>query len=301
MIIPINERTMKNELYQRLKRVHYGMMSRCYNESNISYPSYGAKGVRVWEGWRDFEGFLSTVDQVEGWDESRYVIDKLALDKDKIPGNKLYSPKTCRFVTPAENNETKPNQQYKLVGYSPEKELYRFHSAHGFAKRHNLNYYNIIKCAKGETIAHKGWQFCMEEEYQEGIFVEPYSWHRYIIGLAPTGEQYRFYNASQFARDHDLLEATVIYACANGKVRHTAFWQFRFETEVESSPFLSQEDLRRPANTQWIIATSPDGEEFEFWNRAEFARQHNLNKGNVSAAINGKQSHHKGWTFRFKR
>lgn len=299
MEIPKEERTVKNELYQRLRRVHYSMMQRCYNPKSISYKHYGAKGVTVCEEWHDFEGFLATVDQVEGWDEELYVKDKLALDKDKIPGNKLYSPSTCRFVTPEENNKTKPNQQYYIIGYSPDKKLYEFHSANGFAKEHGLSYDNIIKCAKREQAHHKGWQFCLKEHYYDGIFKEPYSWCRYLIGLSPKGKLYRFYNASEFAREHGLLEATVIYACANGKVRHTNYWQFRFEDELDKRPFLSQEELKRPKQVRWIKAVDPEGKEYTFWNQAAFAREHGLNKSSIWNVLHGRWKHHRGWKFQF--
>ncbi len=42
------------------------MNDRCYNERHQRYNLYGAKGVTVCEGWKDFKTFKSTVIKVEG-------------------------------------------------------------------------------------------------------------------------------------------------------------------------------------------------------------------------------------------
>lgn len=299
MLIPKNERTVKNKLYQRLKRTHYNMMRRCYDPRDNGYYNYGAKGSQVWEGWHDFEGFLDTVDTVEGWDPTRYVDEKLVLDKDKVWGNKLYSPEMCRFITAEENNKRKPNQQYRIVGYSPDKKLYKFTSAHGFAKEHNLSYNTILKCAKGEYRQHRGWQFCMLEDYYEGVFTEPYSWEREIIGLSPEGDLNVFTNASEFARENRLLEATVIYACANGKNSHTRMWQFRYADELEDFPFVPIENLV-PAGRRDVLmeGIDPEGNVYQFTNKTKFAEEHGLSRGMIHKAIQGKVEHHRGWKFR---
>lgn len=292
------DRTQDNEVYQRLKRVHYGMIQRCTNPNNSSYYNYGAKGVTISDKWLDFEGFLEDIDSLPGWDEDRYVPDKLALDKDIFWGNKVYSKETCRFVTPEENNTMKPNQQHKLVGYSPEKKLYRFHSANGFAKEHNIGTNGIFTCARGETLQHWGWQFCFEEDYYEGIFLEPYSWIRTLVGMSPKGGIYEFKNASQFAREHNLIEATVIIACAKGKNKHTRLWQFRYKDEVEAKPFEDPKSLK-PASKrgQKIRAISPEGNIYITTNQTKFAKEHNINRLALRKVMDGEREHYKGWKF----
>lgn len=299
MIIEKKDRTVKNKLYQRLKRVHRGMLDRCYNPNNGGYYNYGAKGARVCGEWQTFEGFLATIDTVEGWDEDRYVTERLSLDKDKVWGNKLYSPETCRFTTVSQNNTIKPNQQYQIVGYSPDEVLYRFHSANGFATQHNLDCNTILNVAKGVYKQHRGWQFCMSADYYDGIFVKPYSWEHQLIGLSPDGVEHVFSNASEFARDHGLLEATVIYACAKGKNQHSRLWQFRHLDELETFPFLDPKDLV-PASRrdQLMEATDPEGNLYTFYNKTAFAKEHNLDRGMMLKVIQGKFEHHRGWTFR---
>jgi hypothetical protein len=69
-----------------------------------------------------------------------------------------------------------------------------------------------------------------------------------------------------------------------------------------------------PNNCQWItiegqqnkkvmdkaeitIGISPEGIEYEFINKSEFARQNNLCSSKISAVIYGKRNHHKNWKF----
>lgn len=68
-----------------------GMISRCYNEKDMSYINYGLRGVRVCKEWHNFQNFLR-------WYKSHYV-EGYELDKDlTVFGNKEYSDHTCSFV-----------------------------------------------------------------------------------------------------------------------------------------------------------------------------------------------------------
>lgn len=71
-------------------------MDRCHNPSSASYKHYGALGVMVckeWHTYANFEAWMLTQDH-EGRE----------LDKDILfQGNNLYSPETCRFVSPELN------------------------------------------------------------------------------------------------------------------------------------------------------------------------------------------------------
>jgi len=67
-----------------------GMLQRCYSpEFQNKNPTY--KGCIVDNEWLTFSNFKNWM-SLQRW-------EGLALDKDiLVPGNKLYSPKTCRFV-----------------------------------------------------------------------------------------------------------------------------------------------------------------------------------------------------------
>lgn len=76
------------------------MIVRCYDENHHKkYPSY--KNCTVAEGWHNFQNFA------KWYDENYYEVDgeEIQLDKDiLIKNNKIYSPKTCIFVTRKINN-----------------------------------------------------------------------------------------------------------------------------------------------------------------------------------------------------
>jgi hypothetical protein len=67
------------------------MMTRCYNPNSARYKSYGAKGVRVCEGWRAFENFLADMGE-------RPLGKTLGRFLDR--GN--YQPGNCRWMDRAE-------------------------------------------------------------------------------------------------------------------------------------------------------------------------------------------------------
>lgn len=88
----------KDRLYSRWK----AMRARCYNDKSINYKNYGAKGVKICTEWRDSpQSFIE-------WAINNGFKEGLTLDRHP---NKLgdYSPSNCRWVTQAENNNSKSN------------------------------------------------------------------------------------------------------------------------------------------------------------------------------------------------
>lgn len=82
---------------------------RCYNPNNISFPNYGARGIKMCEEWRnDFSAFLSWAIQ-NGYDDSaprgRFTIDRIDVDGD-------YCPENCRLVDIQFQERNKRNTYY---------------------------------------------------------------------------------------------------------------------------------------------------------------------------------------------
>ena len=76
------------------------MMNRCYSDKYHKIkPTY--KNCSVCNEWKNFQNFAE-------WYIENYPTDgkKYELDKDvKFPGNKIYSPEKCKFVTKSENTK----------------------------------------------------------------------------------------------------------------------------------------------------------------------------------------------------
>lgn len=74
------------------------MLRRCYYRGSQHHqPSY--EGGIVAEEWHNFQTFAEWFEQHYPKDGGKYQLDKDIL----VPGNKIYSPKTCSFVTQREN------------------------------------------------------------------------------------------------------------------------------------------------------------------------------------------------------
>lgn len=74
-----------------LFKIWDGMKGRCYDKKNISYPDYGAKGVRICEEWlKNFQTFYDWC-LANGY--------KKGLTIDRIKSDQNYSPDTCRWVS----------------------------------------------------------------------------------------------------------------------------------------------------------------------------------------------------------
>lgn len=97
------------------------MKSRCLNENDPKFSSYGARGISVCEKWLNFTGFLDDMgDPPDGH------------TLDRIDNNGSYEPGNCRWATPKQqaNNRRSTrwieahgkrlplNEWIKLTGFS---------------------------------------------------------------------------------------------------------------------------------------------------------------------------------------
>ena len=74
---------------------------RCYNPNEVSYPFYGAKGIKMWYGWIDNPtAFCEYVESLDGYDTEGSTIDRIDYTKDYEPGN-------LRWISLAEQQRNK--------------------------------------------------------------------------------------------------------------------------------------------------------------------------------------------------
>lgn len=92
--------------HTRINNIYKAMKSRCYKESNIRYPNYGGKGIKVCEEWLGQNGFMNFYKwaMVNGYSEN--------LTLDRIDSNKDYQPDNCRWATQKQQQNNRTNNRY---------------------------------------------------------------------------------------------------------------------------------------------------------------------------------------------
>lgn len=84
------------------------MKHRCSDPSNINYPRYGGRGIRVCERWMDYGNFIADM----GLKPPRMTLERINNDADYQPGN-------CRWASKTEQaNNRRSNHLLSLNGRS---------------------------------------------------------------------------------------------------------------------------------------------------------------------------------------
>lgn len=93
-----------------LWEVWNAILQRCYNRRCRNYRWYGAKGVRVCDGWRRFSAFRQ-------WAEASGYREGLTIDRREASGH--YEPDNCRWITQDEN--ARRNARHLLTAWGETK------------------------------------------------------------------------------------------------------------------------------------------------------------------------------------
>lgn len=144
-----------------------GLIERCYNNKREDYKMYGALGVTVCERWKCFANFLEDLENIEGFDENKFKMGQLDLDKDiKQNGiqtnKKVYSPETCMFIDKHINRAIttrKPTENVNIMSIKGDYTLKTYCPVEELAKQLGIKTQYITRILRGEAKTHDGWTF----------------------------------------------------------------------------------------------------------------------------------------------
>lgn len=280
------ERNYNNPQFTKFYALWKSMMARCYNPNSASYVNYGARGVEVTDEWKDFDSFISNIEDVKGFNLKGILDGNLQLDKDiMFENNRLYSKETCMFVSKSENAGNRRNNR-QCVAVSPTMKIYTFKNRAEFCRIHNLNSRNVYNVLKGTLRHYLEWQFYYMDDFDESELKPVEKLVDKIYGVSPEGVLHEFYNRVEFAKKYKLSAPNILMV-VNGTNRHHKYWKFYTEDNFDYSHV-------KP----YIIKCTYNGITQEISDLDRFCKENGLAKNIVASVINGNKDSYNGWKFK---
>ena len=103
-----------NPAWRKARDLWSNMLKRCYCETDPR--GYFGKGITVAPRWHNFSLFVADLQHLAGYPEWASARTPMNLDKDLlVPGNVVYSPDTCMFIS-EHMNKGAGKRGKKLIG-----------------------------------------------------------------------------------------------------------------------------------------------------------------------------------------
>ena len=218
----------KSKRIQKHLSRYVQILQRCYNSECKSYKNYGAKGVTMCDEW------LNSPDKFISWCESNGYDETKVLDKDILCDQlgihpKIYSPKTCKFVTVEENRQHMlDNSIYQAIA-SYDKNGCLVKAYKSISGSNGANATNISRVVRGERLTAGGlyWRNVNSiEEAPKNISIpEPVIYGKAIIEIDNKGIEIGKYSNCVLAGEALGLRPSSISQVVNGH-RNSLYGKF---------------------------------------------------------------------------
>lgn len=103
-----NKFSLKSSEYEKLYNTWANMKKRCYDENSQRYYTYGKRGIKMCQEWK--ENFISFAEWAlkNGWKPEKS-IERINVDDN-------YSPENCTFISMKEQARNKTNCIFIIIG-----------------------------------------------------------------------------------------------------------------------------------------------------------------------------------------
>lgn len=130
---------------ERLYKVWWHMIERCYNKKDKDYKNYGKRGINVCREWLEYIPFRDWA-LLNGYD------DNLTIDRENNDGN--YEPSNCRFITYKENNR---NRSYNILNLEKAEKIREEYKTGKYTQRNLANKYGVTKASISYVVNNIQW------------------------------------------------------------------------------------------------------------------------------------------------
>ena len=152
----------------RFFRIWGDMNYRCNTPTCHAYKNYGARGIRVCEKWRKYQGFKEDMWETYLEHVNKYGERQTTLDRIDTNGN--YCLGNCKWSTYKEQRLNTRDKLYYIGERLSDNYKVLFNNMTEFSKNNNFQRSGIGKCLYSGQQSHKGWSFHIASDLERKEF-----------------------------------------------------------------------------------------------------------------------------------